>query len=242
MPTQNTTVKQRRKEARQAFGRMVRRWREQNGWSQYTGEAWAKESGFDLLSHAGLSTLENGQTATPQWATFGHFAEMNRRLAAQDFTGVKKHELLALLHEARPMVDDDGVLLEEEALFGIHAGTRLVPTSYWVPPEGGAPTITDAEAIQLCEAWRQLVRNEAARRGTGLVSCLNDLGSLVPEPHRVLLQEVLVGASNYSACELLQLWNGKDLLPQVWIEIWIAGPRQLPPSGGGAMIASLTGR
>ena len=233
MPTQNAIVKQRRKEARQAFGRMIRRWRELNGWSQYVGEAWAKAADFDLLSHAGLSALETAQVQNPQPATFAHFAEMNRRLLVQDFTGVKKHELLALLHEARPMVDDDGQLLEQEQLYGIHSGIRRVPAAYWVPPDSDAPTITEADAHQHCTTWRQLVRDEATRREAGLVRCLSDLGELVPAQHREQLQDVLVGASDYTPAQLLQLWNGKDLLPQVWVEIWIAGPHPLPPSGGG---------
>jgi transcriptional regulator with XRE-family HTH domain len=242
VPSQNSNVKARQKLAREAFGRMLRRWRESNGWSQYTGEAWAKAADFSPMSHGGLSPLENGLTKTPQFATFAHFAEINRRLQAQDFTGVKSHELLSKLTEARPMLDDDGTLLEEEQLFGMHSGTRRIPAAYWVPPESNAPELTDADAVQLCKAWRQLVRAEAARRGFGLVRCLGELGDLVPAQHRDQLQDVLAGASNYSTTELLQLWNGKELLPQAWLEIWLAGPKALAPApaGGGGGLASLT--
>lgn len=235
MPSQSSSVKQRQKLAREAFGRMLRKWRESNGWSQYTGEAWAKACDFSPMSHGGLSPLECGQTKTPQFQTFGHLAEINRRLRIQDFTGVKSHDLLAKLAEARPMLDDDGVLLEEEQLFGMHSGTRKIPAAYWVPPESNAPELTDADAVQLCKAWRQLVRDEAARRGLGLVRCLGELGDLVPAQHCDQLQDVLAGASNYSAAELLQLWNGEELLPQVWLEIWLAGPKALAPApaGGG---------
>ena len=235
VPSQNSNVKARQKLARESFGRMLRRWRDSNGWSQYTGEAWAKAADFSPMSHGGLSPLENGLTKTPQFATFAHFAEMNRRLQVQDFTGVKDHELLSKLTEARPMLDDDGQLLEEERLFGMHSGTRKIPAAYWVPPENGAPELTDADAVQLCKTWRQLVRDEAARRGFGLVRCLGELGNLVPAQHRDQLQDVLAGASNYSAAELLQLWNGKELLPQAWVEVWLAGPKALAPApaGGG---------
>ena len=240
MPSQSSNVKARRKLAREAFGRMLRRWRELNGWSQYTGEAWAKAAEFSSISHAGLSPLENGQTATPQFATFAHFAEMNRRLQAQDFTGVKRHDLLSKLTEARPMVDDDGALIEEEQLFGMHGGIRRIPAAYWVPPQTSAPEITDADAERLCEIWRQLVRAEATRRGFGLVRCLGELGDLVPAQHRDQLQDVLAGASNYSAAELLRLWNGKELLPQAWIEAWLAGPKALAPAPVGGGLVSLT--
>ena len=225
--------------AREAFGRMIRRWRELNGWSQYTGEAWAKAAGFDMLSHSGLSPLENGLTATPQWTTFGHFAEMNRRLACQNFTGVKRHELLAALSEARPMVGDDGVLLQEEELFGCHAGTRRIPAAYWVPPATDAPRVTDEDAALLCENWRQLVRDEAARRKMRLVRCLSELDRLVPKGQSEQFQDVLIGSSNYSAAELAQMWNGYELLPQSWIEAWLAGPKALAPSGG-AVVGSPT--
>ena len=241
MPSQNSNVKARQKLAREAFGRMLRRWREQNGWSQYTGEAWAKAADFSPISHGGLSPLENGLTKTPQFATFAHFAEMNRRLRAQDFTGVKDQNLLSLLTEARPMLDDDGELLEEERLYGMHVGTRKIPAAFWVPPQDGAPNLTDADAAELCETWRQLLRDEATRRGHRLPRCLAELDELVPPQHSEHLQDVLIGTGDYTAAELLQLWNGNELLPQTWLEIWVAGPKGLAPAparGGG--LASLT--
>lgn len=240
MPTQNRNYKAARKQAREAFGRMIRKWREGNGWSQYTGEAWAKAAEFDPMSHSGLSPLESGATKSPSPATFGHFAEMNRRLRAQDFSGVKDHGLLAQLSEARPMLDDDGELLEEERLYGIHTGVRRVPAAYWVPPQSDVPELADTDALQLCKEWRRLVRAEAARRGSGLVGCLSDLGELVPDQHRVLLLDVLVGASNYGAHELTRLWDGCEFLPQAWLNSWLAKPGPDATLAGGGAVTSLT--
>ena len=50
MPTQSARAKANRQKAAEAFGRMIRRWRELNGWSQYVAEKWAEAAGFCSLS------------------------------------------------------------------------------------------------------------------------------------------------------------------------------------------------
>ena len=42
-------------EAGQEFGRMLRRWRELNNWTQYTAYKWAKEAGFEVMAPSTLS-------------------------------------------------------------------------------------------------------------------------------------------------------------------------------------------
>lgn len=48
-------------EAGLQFGRMLRRWREMNHWTQYTAYKWAKEAGFEVMAPSTLSVFENGK-------------------------------------------------------------------------------------------------------------------------------------------------------------------------------------
>ena len=233
MPTQSSRAKAHRQKAAEAFGRMIRRWRELNGWSQYVAEKWAEAAGFCSLSHSGLSPLETGKNPHPRGQMFAHFAEMNRRLAAQDFSGVKDQALKARLEGAQPMRDDNGVLLEEEQLVGMHMGVRKIPAYLWVPEPAAPPLLSEEEALALCEIWRSLVREECSRRGDRLIRCIDSLGEAAPATHLLLLQDVLIGETTYTPEQLQQLWDGAQWLPQQWLESWIAGPKQLAPAGGG---------
>ena len=233
MPSQASTYKAACRIAAEGFGRMLRRWRELNGWSQYTMEAWAKAAGFTRLSHGGMSPLELGKIQHPQWATFNHLAEVNRRLVAKKFDGVKRHELRAQLEEARPMVDDAGQLLEEEQLFGTFYGLRRIPAAYWVPASLESPALSEAEALRLCESWRDLVAAERSHRGVGLLAAMEQLGDLAPDDQRVQFQNVLCGDATYSPEQLQALWDGSAWLPATWVAGWLAGPKLLAPAGGG---------
>ena len=46
--------------AREQFGRMLRLWRERNGWTQYTVERWGREAGFRTVSSGNISMVEQG--------------------------------------------------------------------------------------------------------------------------------------------------------------------------------------
>ena len=46
MPSEYRYIEAKQLEAGQQFGRMLRRWRELNHWTQYTAYKWAKEAGF----------------------------------------------------------------------------------------------------------------------------------------------------------------------------------------------------
>lgn len=233
MPSQITRANTRRQQGAKAFGRMIRRWRILNNWTQYTGQRWSEAAGFDFLSHGGLSPLEAGTVKHPRWILFGHFAEMNRRLAAQDFGGVHDRQLLDQLKGAQPMRDDDGGILEEEVLAGIHMGTRRVPAELWVPEPDPAPALTDADAAALCETWRALVAEECARRGQRKVSCLNTLKSFVPAADLELFQDVVADQTTYTADQLQRLWSVDHWLPNTWIEAWTEAHQDLTPARGG---------
>ena len=93
-------------EAGQEFGRMLRRWRELNNWTQYTAYKWAKEAGFEVMAPSTLSVFENGKAPKPRPESFFALAEVNRRLAAKDFSGVRTRALKDLISQAKPLMDD----------------------------------------------------------------------------------------------------------------------------------------
>ena len=87
---------------------MLRRWREKNGWTQYTATNWAKESGPPLIKLSGLSELEQGKTLHPRTKTFFCLAQLNNRVAAKDFAGVRSRALLDQLKDSKPITCEDG--------------------------------------------------------------------------------------------------------------------------------------
>ena len=107
-------------EAGQEFGRMLRRWRELNNWTQYTAYKWAKEAGFEVMAPSTLSVFENGKAPKPRPESFFALAEVNRRLAAKDFSGVRTRPLKDLISQAQPLVDDDGRVTgwDDDAVLG----------------------------------------------------------------------------------------------------------------------------
>ena len=92
-------------EAAVAFGRMIRRWRERNGWTQYTGGTFAAcaDPPFAAPSHGTASEIETGKNRHPRSAYFLFLGELNARVAAGRFQGVRARKLLDQLKGSRPM-------------------------------------------------------------------------------------------------------------------------------------------
>ena len=57
MPSEYRYIEAKQLEAGQQFGRMLRRWRELNHWTQYTAYKWAREAGFEVMAPSTLSVL-----------------------------------------------------------------------------------------------------------------------------------------------------------------------------------------
>jgi transcriptional regulator with XRE-family HTH domain len=112
------------------FGRMLRRWRELNSWTQYTGYKWAKEAGFQVMAPSTLSVFENGLAPKPRPESFFALAEINRRLAVRDFSGVHSRELLVLIRAAQPLTGDDGKVWGPADFWSCHLGLVAVPSAY----------------------------------------------------------------------------------------------------------------
>ena len=113
-----------------AFGVMLRRWRERNGWTQYTVYQWAKQAGFTAMAPSTLSVLENAKAPKPRPETFFAIAEANRRLANGEFDGLKDPKLKALVVQGAPLRGDDGKLWGPADFWSCHVGLLPPPSAF----------------------------------------------------------------------------------------------------------------
>ena len=94
--------------AREDFGRMLRLWRERNGWTQYTAERWGREAGFRTVSSGNISMVEQGKAGDLRAQAHFQLGDVNRRIAEKDWGPVKSQEIRQALAEATAIRGDDG--------------------------------------------------------------------------------------------------------------------------------------
>jgi transcriptional regulator with XRE-family HTH domain len=233
MASQYQLVVEAQAEASRVFGRMLRRWRELNGWTQYTPEKWAFESGFIVLRHSNLSQLENGK-GQPRFKTFLCLAELNRRLALHDMTGVRSRDLKDQLQDAEPLIDDEGLLWGPAQFWECHHGLRTVPLKYQVSVVA-PPALTVSEAETMSKQWRAHVLETAKAAGLKPIEMLSQAAKIPPPTQRDHFQSVLMGMVDYTPEELNHLWDTKAAmwLPELWVQRWAAAVMPPPPLRGG---------
>jgi transcriptional regulator with XRE-family HTH domain len=207
-------------EAGQEFGRMLRRWRELNNWTQYTAYKWAKEAGFEVMAPSTLSVFENGKAPKPRPESFFALAEVNRRLAAKDFSGVRTRPLKDLISQAQPLVDDGGRVWGPAEFWSCHLGLLPVPSAYQAPVLPAQPVVDEAEAARLSEQWRSELVQTAKQHGIGVMEALTSAAKAAPAKQRQTFQAVLAGFESYTPEQLEGLWDGEAWLPQRWLETW----------------------
>jgi transcriptional regulator with XRE-family HTH domain len=207
-------------EAGQQFGRMLRRWRELNNWTQYTAYKWAKEAGFEVMAPSTLSVFENGKAPKPRPESFFALAEINRRLAAKDFSGVRTRILKDLISQAKPLVDDEGQVWGPAEFWSCHLGLLPVPSAYQAPVLPAQPALDEAEAARLSEQWRSELVQTAKQHGHGVMEALTSAAKAAPAKQRPAFQAVLAGFEVYTPEQLEGLWDGECWLPQRWLQEW----------------------
>jgi transcriptional regulator with XRE-family HTH domain len=207
-------------EAGQQFGRMLRRWRELNNWTQYTAYKWAKEAGFEVMAPSTLSVFENGKAPKPRPESFFALAEINRRLAAKDFSGVRTRILKDLISQAKPLVDDEGQVWGPAEFWSCHLGLLPVPSAYQAPVLPAQPALDEAEAARLSEQWRSELVQTAKQHGLGVMEALTSAAKAAPAKQRPAFQAVLAGFEAYTPEQLEGLWDGECWLPQRWLQEW----------------------
>ena len=214
--------------AREAFGRMLRLWRERNGWTQYTVERWGREAGFATLSSGNVSMVEQGKAGDLRAQAHFQLADVNRRLADRDWGALRSRDLRQALEQAEAIRGDDGQLWGPADFWSCYVGLLDVPEAYGQVPSEPGPAIDDALAAELSAHWRQQVSAEATRRGLDPIETFQGAARQAPAAQRKTLRAVLAGFRDYRAEELIPLWEG-EWLPQQWIEAWRAS---LPPAVG----------
>lgn len=112
------------------FGRLLRSWRQVNGWTQYTAYRWAKGAGFQAMAPSTLCVFEQGKAAKPRPESFFALGETNRRLLLKDYGGIHDSCLRDEITDAEPLTDDDGRAWTPVDFWSCHVGQRRVPSRY----------------------------------------------------------------------------------------------------------------
>ena len=220
------TYKKTHTTARPAFGRMLRIWRERNGWTQYTAERWGREVGFATLSSGNVSMVEQGKAGDLRAQAHFQLAEVNRRLAERDWGTLHSPELRQALEHAEAIRGNDGELWGPAEFWSCYVGLLPVPEAYrQIEPEP-APVLNERGAAELSAQWRQQVSAEASRRGLDPIETLQGAARQAPAAQRKSLRAVLAGFRDYRPEELTPLWQ-QGWLPERWIEAWRASLPEL---------------
>jgi transcriptional regulator with XRE-family HTH domain len=201
---------------KERFGSMIRNWRIQQGWTQYTAHYWAKEAGFDTISYGNWSVIESGKSGELRFASFLQFEELFRRLHNNDYGHVVDPVTLKRLDAAEPIYRPDDMPWDALDLIACYLGRKDVPLALTVPQ---APSINDKALKALCGRWRRMVQQHAEALGDR-TKALNRLMQFVPDEHEQQFRELLMGF-DYSHQELAKLWVHTTIyLPEQWIHDW----------------------
>jgi transcriptional regulator with XRE-family HTH domain len=212
---------QRQQQAREDFGRMLRLWRERNGWTQYTVERWGKEAGFRTVSSGNISMVEQGKAGDLRAQAHFQLADVNRRLADQDWGNIKSLELRQAIENAQPITGDDGQVWGPQEFWGCYVGLQPVPEAYRRPVQEPMPQGSGTLAAELATRWRALMGEQVNRRGLDPIETLQGIARHAPQARRKTLRLVLAAIRDPEPGELEAFWDG-EWLPERWIQAWIA--------------------
>jgi transcriptional regulator with XRE-family HTH domain len=195
------------------FGVMLRRWREQNGWTQHTASQWAKEAGFKALDAGSLSKLESGKVPHPRNNTFFLLADLNRRIASKQWGVIRSAAMRQRLIAAMPIVDADGQPWLAKEFWAAFVGLQAIPERLLsTEPEH----LDEDAAAQLSAQWQALFREIEEEFNLDPVAGLQALSKELPIKLRKRINQVLLSRSGaqFTVEELQQQWNGHWLLDQ----------------------------
>ena len=208
--------------AREQFGCMLRLWRERNGWTQYTVERWGREAGFRTVSSGNISMVEQGKAGDLRAQAHFQLADVNRRIAEQQWGRIRSPELRQALQEAAAIRGDDGQLWGPTEFWSCYVGLLPVPQEFRRPDSAPMPEIGEDLAVQLSGQWRQQFTQEASQRGLDPIETLQGVARQAPAAQRKALRSVLAAFRDYESAELAELWEG-EWLPERWIRLWSEG-------------------
>ena len=199
------------------FGSMIRNWRIQQGWTQYTAHYWAKEAGFDTISYGNWSVIESGKSGELRFASFLQFEELFRRLHERDYGSITDEPTRKRVEGSRPICHPDGRPWDAVDLIVCYLGRKDVPEALTVPQ---APSISDKALKALCSRWRRMVQQHAATTKDRTKALNTLILRFVPDEHEQQFRELLMGF-DYTHQELARLWVHTNIYkPEQWIHDW----------------------
>ena len=189
---------------RDAFGHLIKVWRERNGWSQRVLPALAERLELGRVHNSQLSNLRNRKLASPGPELFVALGRLNQLLARQAGAAgldaelaeqlADQPELLtALQASALPLLAESGEPLGPAQLFEVFVGLRQPPSAFDLriaASEAAALSAALAELFTAGRPWRQ---------------CREQLLEAYPaekRQRRERFAEVMAGQRDYSAEEL----------------------------------------
>lgn len=203
----------------QRFGRFLVSWRQRCGWSQYEIPKWADACGFIGPAVGTVSQLERGRVTTPTMGLFAGLAEVNRRLVAQDFSGVASRKLLDRLTAGVPVLTEDGTPWGFHEFVSAFHLPHEVNGEIWASTASSNTPAPSLDAVELERVNAALAAgfHEVARQ-TGLRSkALNLAGKAAPASERVEFEDALL--FGYQREQLQKLWDpdAGQWLPLLWL-------------------------
>jgi transcriptional regulator with XRE-family HTH domain len=235
MTTTYSLIKAAQDESATEFGRMIRRWRKANGWTQYTAKRWANEAGLgDVIRHSGLSELERGITKSPRSVVFLSLANLNALVRQGEYKGVRSRDLLDQLKGSQAICDEAGDPWGPEAFWACHAGLLAPPAWLAAPAASPAPVLTADQAAELCTSWADQAREAAKAADTGPAGLIA-AGGFAPPRLRQRWSGVLLGIDSFSPQELAEQWDAEasEWKPAQWLTAWKESLIPAEPGGGG---------
>lgn len=198
------------------FGRMLRRWRIANGWTQYLGERIQKDLGIASLIPSNWSNIENGKAGQMKPSTFWKLAELNSRVHYNDWPPIHNRDLKDWLSDSRSIVNEQGEPWGPSEFWCCATGLTTPPA--WLDDER-APEISDKDAESLCEGWSDRWRALKVQHQIPIGTALAQACAYAPIGERDLLGEVFIGDKTYTAEQLMAGWDG-DWMPERALQQW----------------------
>lgn len=205
------------------FGSMIRNWRIQQGWTQYTAHDWAREVGFKTISYGNWSVIESGKSGELRFASFLQFEELFRRLHERDYGSItneltrKRVEGAQPIRNTPPVAEMIGRPWNALDLIACYLRRKDVPEALTVPQ---APSISDKALKALCSRWRRMVQQHVEALGDRTKALNTLILRFVPDEHEQQFRELLMGF-DYSQQELARLWVHTTVYkPEQWIHDW----------------------
>lgn len=198
------------------FGRMIRRWRSANGWTQYLGERIQRELNIPSLSPSNWSTIETGKAGQMKPSTFWKLAELNSRVHHGEWPPIHSRELKDWLANSRPILNEEGEPWGPSEFWACATGETEPPD--WLD-DAAAPEIDDARAGQLSREWEAAFQRLRSQLQIEVIPALTGVTALVPTSERGMLQEVLMGQRQFTAEQLRSTYD-RGWLPALALERW----------------------